>query len=221
MFFGLRLAVEPGVFVPRPETEVLVEAALAALDISAVEAPTVIDVGTGTGAVALAVATARPRAEVVAIDRDPRAVALARRNADALGLGARVTFLGGDLFDPVSNGLRGRVDLIVSNPPYLSAAAYGDLPDEVRADPREALVGGTEVHARLAAAARAWLVPGGWLVTEIGADQGAEVRQIFASNALGDVSVLSDLAGRDRVVRGRSPGGTPAEPSAPGTETAA
>ena len=203
VFFGLRLAVEPGVFVPRPETEVLVEAALAALDATGAAAPTVVDVGTGTGAVALAVATARPRAEVFATDRNPRAVALARSNAEGLGLGGRVTIVEGDLLEPVPDDSRGHLDLIVSNPPYLSAAEYDDLPEEVRADPREALVGGTDVHARLAVAARAWLGPGGWLGTEIGADQAVEVRGIFASNGLVDVSVERDLTGRERVVRGR------------------
>jgi release factor glutamine methyltransferase len=206
VFFGLPLMVEPGVFVPRPETEVLVEAALEVLDRMAregVEAPLVVDVGTGTGAIALAVARSRPRAEVFATDRDPRAATLARRNAESLGLADRVVVLEGDMFEPLDMGLRGRIDLIASNPPYLAPAEYADLPEEVRADPREALVGGTEVHARLAEAARSWLRPGGWLITEIGAEQAGEVRYIFTSNGLVDVEVLRDLAGRDRVVRGR------------------
>jgi release factor glutamine methyltransferase len=208
-FFGLTLAVEPGVFVPRPETEVLVETTLDALDRMAaegVEEPIVVDVGTGTGAVALAVAGARPRARVFAIDRNPRAVALARRNGASLGMTGRVVILEGDLLDPMPSEVRGRIDAIVSNPPYLTPEEYEDLPEEVRADPREALLGGTEVHRRLAEAARTWLRPGGWLITEAGADQGEEVRAVFASNGLVEVEVLPDLTGRDRVVRGRLSG---------------
>lgn len=207
VFYGLRLSVEPGVFVPRPETEVLVDAALEALDRMAADGPAeplVVDVGTGTGAVALAVAHARPRARVHATDRDPRAVALARRNAIDLGLSDRVTFVEGDLLDPLPEGLRGRVDVLLSNPPYLSEEEHENLPDEVLADPRDALVGGTTVHTRLAEAAAEWLRPGGSLIVEIGLDQEGEVVAIFGSSGLVEVEVLPDLAGRHRIVRGRA-----------------
>jgi release factor glutamine methyltransferase len=203
-FFDLVLEVRPGVFVPRPETEGLVEVALEA--IGPVRDPVVVDVGTGTGAVALAVKRFRPDARVIATDVSRAAVALASANAQRLGISIDVRL--GDLLGPVPVELRGKLDLVVSNPPYVALEGLDDLPREVRADPREALVGGTNVHQRLAAAAEGWLVPGGWLVVEIGDEQGAAVRELLGET-LCDVAVVSDLAGRDRVVRGRHrpPGG--------------
>lgn len=196
-FLELDLAVEPGVFVPRPETEGLVLAALET--IAAVTDPVVVDAGTGTGAVALAVKSRRSDARVVATDRSPAAVRLARSNATRLGLAVDVRQ--GDLLDPVPLTLRGRVDLLVSNPPYVAPEDFDALPEEVKAEPYDALVGGTDVHARLAAAARSWLRPGGWLVMEIGEAQAFSVLAMIEPAASADV--LQDLAGRDRVVRAR------------------
>jgi release factor glutamine methyltransferase len=198
-FRDLVLGVAPGVFVPRPETEVLVERALEALD--GRRAPVFVDVGTGTGAVALAIKRARPDTVVMATDTSEEAVAVARANASRLGLDVEVRH--GDLLDPLPADLRGAVDIVVSNPPYVTEEEYADLPDEVRAEPYEALVGGTDVHRRLAGEAPVWLRPGGWLVMEIGAVQGAEVARLLADR-FDDVEVLPDLAGRDRVVRGRA-----------------
>lgn len=199
-FFDLDLRVEPGVFVPRPETEGLVEAALEALE--NVPEPRVVDVGTGTGAVALAIKRFRPDATVWATDRSDRAVGLARANADRLGL--EVAVCHGDLVDPVDPDLAGRLDLVVSNPPYVTEEAFDSLPADVRADPFEALVGGTAVHRRLAETSPRWLRPGGWLVMEIGEEQGPDVRAMLRTDFVG-VEILPDLAGRDRVVRGRRP----------------
>ncbi|HYG72995.1 MAG TPA: HemK/PrmC family methyltransferase, partial [Actinomycetota bacterium] len=123
-FRRLRLRVRPGVFIPRPETEILVEHALAA--IADVERPVVVDVGTGTGAIALAIADERRDARVIAFDVSLDAVALTRENAAATGL--EVAIHEGDLLDAVPDGLRGRVDLVVSNPPYIAADALEDLP---------------------------------------------------------------------------------------------
>ena len=195
-FFDLVLGVAPGVFVPRPETEVLVEKALEVIE--GVPQPVVVDVGTGTGAVALALKRFRPDARVWATEVSDEAVAVARANASRHGL--EVDIRQGDLLSPLPRDLGS--DLVVSNPPYVTAEEYESLPPEVRAEPDEALVGGTEVHARLAAEAPARLRPGGWLVVEIGAAQGEELRRIL-SERFDDVQVLTDLAGRDRVVRGR------------------
>jgi release factor glutamine methyltransferase len=93
--------------------------------------------------------------------------------------------------------------VVVSNPPYLTQEEYDDLPDEVKAEPYEALVGGTDVHARLAAESRPWLKPDGWLVVEIGAGQATTVIDLFEGSGFSQVEVLPDLAGRDRIVRGR------------------
>jgi len=114
----------------------------------------------------------------------------------------RVDVREGDLLSPLDPALRGGIDLIVSNPPYLTEAEYEDLPPEVRLDPYGALVGGTDVHARLAGDARGWLRPGGRLVMEIGEAQAAEVRALLEDAGF-DVSVRPDLTGRDRVVAGR------------------
>jgi release factor glutamine methyltransferase len=199
-FFELVLGVAPGVFVPRPETEVLVERAVEVLPQGE---SVVIDVGTGTGAVALAIKRFRPRATVVATDRSPDAVRVARANASRHAL--QVEVLEGDLLAPVPELLRGEVDVVVSNPPYVTRAEYDSLPAEVRAEPYEALVGGTDVHRRLVEDAPTWLHPGGWLVMEVGAAQGADVRALLEGR-FDPVEVLPDLAGRDRVVRGRLAG---------------
>jgi release factor glutamine methyltransferase len=192
--------VAPGVFVPRPETEVLVERAVEVLPQGE---PAVIDVGTGTGAVALAIKRFRPQATVVATDRSPDAVRVARANASRHAL--EIEVLEGDLLAPVPELLRGEVDLVVSNPPYVTRSEYDSLPAEVRAEPYEALVGGTNVHGRLGEDAPTWLRVGGWLVLEVGAAQGSDVRAILEGR-FDPVEVLPDLAGRDRVVRGRLAG---------------
>ena len=196
-FFDLVLGVAPGVFVPRPETEVLVERTLEVLPETA---PVVVDVGTGTGAIALAIARFRPDARVFATDVSSHAVAVARANASRLDLPVEV--LEGDLLSPLPADLRGAVDVVVSNPPYVTEEEYEDLPDEVRREPYEALVGGTDVHRRLAEEAPAWLRAGGWLVAEIGSAQGDEVRELLGGR-YSPVEVLPDLAGRDRIVRAR------------------
>jgi release factor glutamine methyltransferase len=183
------------VFGPRPETEIVAMTALEVIE--RVSAPVVVDVGTGTGAIAVTIASRRPDAVVWATDVSPEAVALAEENA--LRLGVRLDVREGDLLAPLDPALRGGIDLIVSNPPYLSESEYADLPPEVRLDPYEALVGGTDVHARLAEDARAWLRPGGRLVLEIGDTQGDAVRSLLAGAGLEDVVVRQDLTGRDRV----------------------
>ncbi len=199
-FRRLTLEVRPGVFVPRPETEVLVGAALEAL--GPVEDPVVVDVGTGTGAIALAIKDERPDAEVFATDISPEAVELARRNAARLGLDVRV--LQGDLLAPLPEELRGWVDLVISNPPYVTPAEYEDLPEDVKADPELALVGGPEIYERLAAESLRWLRDGGVLAVEIGAGRGRGVAETLRRSFM-DVKVLLDLAGRERVVLGRRP----------------
>ena len=198
-FLDLVLGVAPGVFVPRPETEVVVERALEAIE--GIREPTVADVGTGTGAIALAIKRRRPDATVHATDLSPDAVVAATANASRHAL--EVGIHQGDLLEPLLPGLRGNLDLVVSNPPYVTEEEYEDLPKEVRREPYLALVGGTAVHARLAASARQWLRPGGHLVVEIGAAQGPEVLDLLAAAGYAEMEVLPDLAGRDRIVRGR------------------
>ena len=199
-FRRIVVEVRPGVFVPRPETEVLVGLALDA--VAGIEDPVVVDVGTGTGAIALAVKDERPDATVYATDGSAEALELAASNARRLGLD--VHLLEGDLLAPLPDELRGWVDLVVSNPPYLTSNEYADLPPEVEADPEFALLGGPDVYERLAAEALRWLRDGGVLAVETGASQGRALADALSRSFM-DVRVEPDLAGRDRVVLARRP----------------
>jgi len=200
-FRHLVLTVRPGVFIPRPETEVLVDVALELLDNAAT--PCVVDLCTGSGAVALAIADEHPGARVIATDVSEAAVALARENAERLGLAVDVR--PGDLFEPLPTECRGEVDLVVANPPYLSIELAADLPPEVRADPPEALFGGLEVTRRLITEAIAWLHPGGALAVECDERAAAAVAAAAGGAGFEEVFVRRDLNGRDRVVGARRP----------------
>jgi release factor glutamine methyltransferase len=199
-FHGLDLAVDARVLVPRPETEVLVERCLALL--TERPQPRVLDVGTGSGAIALAIKAARTDAVVTATDISGDALAVAAANAAALGL--EVELVESDLLSGLGDR---RFDLIASNPPYVAEAEMGALEPEVAEfEPRLALVAGgegTEVLARLIAAAPGALDPGGWLVCECGAGQAAAVRSLMEAAGGADVFAQHDLAGIERVVGGR------------------
>ena len=199
-FRRLMLAVRRGVFIPRPETEVVIEHALAAIE--GIREPVVVDVGTGTGAIALAVKDERPDARVMAIDISPEAIALASENSARLHL--EIAVVQGDLLDPVPRELLGGVDLVVSNPPYVDAEALSALPREVRGDPELALVGGIEIYRRLFAGAVHVLRPGGAVVAEIEERAGGPVGDVAEAVGLVDVRILPDLTGRDRVVAART-----------------
>jgi len=190
-FYGLPLAVNAAVLIPRPETELLVERALAAAPAS------VLDLGTGSGAVALAIKRHRPQARVVAVERSAAALAVARRNADRLGL--QVELRHGLWFGPVAEE---RFDLVVSNPPYVSADDPHLAEGDVRFEPRAALVGGAdglESIRDIVRAAPAWLAPGGWLFLEHGLGQDRAVRTLLADAGLVSVATWPDLAGIARV----------------------
>jgi release factor glutamine methyltransferase len=198
-FRRLRVRVRPGVFVPRPETEVLVQAVLDRL--AEVESPVVVDVGAGSGAVALAIKDERPDATVYATDLSAEAVALARENADTLRL--RVAVFEGELLEPLPRDLRGELDAVVCNPPYVSLEARDSLPPDVRADPELAVFGGIDLYERLFAQAFAALRPGGFVAVEIEETTAASVSKAAEREGFEDLSVRRDLAGRDRVVGGR------------------
>ena len=199
-FWTLELEVTPATLIPRPETELLVELALARLPRDA--AANVADLGTGSGAIALAIASERPRAQVVATDASAGALAVARRNAQRLGIG-NLRFVHGDWLAPLAGE---RFALIVSNPPYIEAAdphlAQGDL----RHEPASALASGADGLddiRRIAAAARAHLEPGGWLLFEHGWNQGDAVRGLLHAAGCTEVFTARDLEARDRVSGGR------------------
>jgi release factor glutamine methyltransferase len=198
-FRRLLLAVDARALVPRPETEVVVERCL--VHLQGLEAPRVLDVGTGSGAIALAVADEHPAARVVAVDRSRAALALARENLARSTLADRVELRLGDLLD----GVVGPFDLVVSNPPYVSAAEYDSLQPEIRLyEPYEAVVG-DRVWERVAGAAYGVLVPGGHLVLECGDGQAAEVAEGLQALGYEGALCTPDLAGRDRVVEAHRP----------------
>lgn len=199
-FRRLVLEVRPGVFVPRPETEILVEVALAS---TPQREPVVVDLCTGAGAVALAIADERPGARVYATDISADAIALASDNATRLSL--PVTSLAGDLFDPLPHELAGEIDLVVANPPYLGSEGRDELPIDVRADPPDALFGDVEGYRRIFDEAARWLRPGGAIAVEIDGSIAADVVAAARGAGFDDVRIDRDLNARDRVVSGRRP----------------
>jgi release factor glutamine methyltransferase len=194
-FFGLPLAVDARVLVPRPDTETIVEWALELL--RGLPSPRVLDLGTGSGAIALAIQHARPDAHVEAVDRSADALAVAQANAGRLGLPVR--FRQGSWFEGAA-----RYDLVVSNPPYIRADD-AHLPS-LRHEPRGALVAGPDGLDDLraiVAAAPPHLVAGGWLLLEHGWDQAQAVRDLLAAARFGEPTSRCDLAGTQRCSGGR------------------
>ncbi len=202
-FWSLRFKVTVDVLTPRPDTETLVEAALARLP-DAQRRYRVLDLGTGSGAVALALAQEKPQAEITATDISPRALEVARENARELGSQEAVRFLEGHLYEPVRGE---RFDLIVSNPPYLARSAADSLPPELDHEPEVALFGGEDGYALLrplAGESLAMLVSGGWIAVEVDPLQAHTFASWLSQAGLSGVQILPDLVGRDRVVVGRN-----------------
>ncbi|HEY6836722.1 MAG TPA: peptide chain release factor N(5)-glutamine methyltransferase [Gaiellaceae bacterium] len=199
-FRRLTLKTDRRALIPRPETEIVVERALA--HIRDDSGPDVLDVGTGTGAIALAIADEHPGARITAIDASADALALARENRELTGIDGRVELVEHDLTDGLGSS---RFDLVVSNPPYVEPEELRTLQPEVRDwEPHAALVanGATEAVARAATEA---LRPGGWLVLETAAGAGERIRSLLDDLGYERVTITPDLAGRDRVVEGRWP----------------
>ena len=199
-FWSLDLAGTPDTLIPRPETEHLVEAVLGVVSVD--EPATVADIGTGTGAVAVAVALERPRAFVLGSDRSRAAVEVARGNAVRLGAG-NVSFV---VADACTSLARRRWSAIVSNPPYVAADDPHLATGDVRFEPREALVAGPaglDMLETLARQGPARLACEGWLVLEHGSGQGPAVRDLLFHAGLEAIETLRDLAGWERVTRGR------------------
>ncbi len=206
-FRQLDLMVDRRVLIPRPETEVLVGVALDELERQAGDGPlVVVDLGTGSGAVALSLAAERDDVEITAVERSADALAVARANLAGLGQRATcVRMLEGSWFEPVDPELRGRVHVVVSNPPYVAEA--DELPPEVSDwEPAEALVAGPsglEAAEAIIEGAPEWLRPGGTLVLELAPDQLDVAGARAVERGFGPVDVVPDLAGRRRVLRAR------------------
>jgi release factor glutamine methyltransferase len=198
-FWSLTLEVTPATLIPRPETELLVELALERLP----QGGRLVDLGTGSGAIALAIAKERPDATVFAVDASADALAVARRNAQRLGL-ERVTFAQGDWLAPLVGE---HFDLIVSNPPYIESDDHHLREGDLRFEPLSALasgVDGLDDIRRISAASLPLLAPGGWLLLEHGWNQGQAVRGVLEDAGFLKVFTAQDLEQRDRVTGSRT-----------------
>lgn len=209
-FFSLELSVGPGVLIPRPETETLVENVLQFVrHATGFASPRVLDLCTGSGCIAAAIAQQLPSAVVVAVEQSEQAIAYARKNFEALGLADRITLLEGDLYQPLKGQPDPRpFDLIVANPPYIASAVIPTLDANVRDyEPMEALDGGADgldPHRRILADAPAHLTDNGHLFLEIAYDQGEQALVLAQSTpGLAEPRILKDFGGRDRVLTAR------------------
>lgn len=201
-FFGLSFLLNDATLVPRPETELLVVRTLALLE--GRHHKSILDLGTGTGCIAISVLSESPSTTAVVVDASGEALSIAAANAKRHKVGKRFDARQGSWFDPLQVGER--FDVIVSNPPYIATETIGTLATEVKDhDPRLALDGGADgldAYRAILAEAPMWLKSDGWLVVEIGADQGPSVKAMFQGAGFEDVVIEKDLAGLDRVVFG-------------------
>jgi len=226
-FMGLPFRVTPAVLSPRPETEILVEAVVRRIEgpkkrrseqetpadgaapaaPSAPATPRILDLGTGSGCIALAVAAQCPGARITAIDLSAEALAVARENADRLGLAERVEFREGDWFGACRPGET--FDYVLSNPPYIADGDPEVWPEVRDYDPPGALYAGPDglaAHKRIASGVEIWLNPGAFVFLEVGAGQAAQVcRMLRETTLLEEISAIRDHAGIDRVVTARRP----------------
>lgn len=199
-FMGLPFRVTPAVLIPRPDTEILVQAALDRL--KGQEQPLLADIGTGSGAVCLSLLHYLPELRAMTVDISPEAVAVAQENADALGVADRIAFFTGDLLAP----LQGEVfDAIVSNPPYIPDGDIAGLEPEVRTyEPMNALAGGADgldFYRRLIKEGTPFLRAGGFMAFEAGIHEAAAIAELASAEpVLGKTEILKDYAGIDRVV---------------------
>lgn len=206
-FMSLDFLIKKGIFIPRPETELVVEAVLERADVS--KEVKILDIGTGSGNIAVSLAAMLTSARVFASDISQKALRLARLNAERYLVEDRVSFLHGSLYEPFEGlGLEGHVDFIVSNPPYVPEGEWKALQPEVRdyEDPRALLGGGEglDCYRVIVKGAPRWLRPGGWLVLELGEDQADGVEALLRGVAeLGDITLVKDLQGIRRVIIAR------------------
>ena len=204
-FYGLCFEVNPSVLVPRPETEILVETSI--LLLKDIPNPRIVDIGVGSGAIAVSLAHALPKSRVCGTEISTEAIAVARKNAERIGVSERVQILDGDLFQPLRDM---SFDLIVSNPPYIPSGDIDSLEPEVaRCEPRGALDGGTDgldYYRRICSESPEYLVAGGHLAVEVGQGQADDVKGLMRDGGFHEVRSVKDYSGIERVVIGRMGG---------------
>ena len=197
-FYGRCFSVSPAVLVPRPETELLVETAVARLKGS--NAPRILDLGTGSGAIAVSVLSEVPEARAIAVDISAEALTVAKGNAVNNGVAGRIEFFQGDLWEPVEKMV---FDAILSNPPYIPSSDISGLAPEVQCEPSLALNGGRDgldYYRRLLRDGNLYLGPGGFMAFEIGVYQAESIKQLSESSGLMIDEIIPDYAGIERVV---------------------
>ncbi|MBC8457514.1 MAG: peptide chain release factor N(5)-glutamine methyltransferase [Deltaproteobacteria bacterium] len=209
-FMSLNFYVDENVLIPRPETEVLVEAVLihqsddCEFTTASSTSLVVVEVGTGSGAIAVSLATKRPEWNIIATDISPPSLQIAQQNAQKHAVAERITFLHGDLFQPLQNDYQGKCDWIVSNPPYIASEDILTLAPEIKHEPRIALDGGADGLAficRLIAEAPDWLAPRGCLAFEFGYNQRDSIVNLIESpKKYADYTIIKDYADIDRVI---------------------
>jgi release factor glutamine methyltransferase len=201
-FMGLSFYVGPAVLIPRPDTEILVEAVLDRA--KGLEKARIVDVGTGSGAIGVSVLYNLPTAWGRAIDISADALTIARKNAERFGVAARMEFLHGDLLEPVAGEC---FDIVVSNPPYIPTKDVTVLATEVQREPLQALDGGKDglnFYRKIIEQSTGVLKGGGWLLFEVGINQAQDVAALIRVTSLFEsIEIIKDLAGIDRVVAGR------------------
>lgn len=200
-FMSLDISVNENVLIPRPETEILVEEVLSIAKNNNLLEPNIVDVGTGSGAIAVSLGYYLERAKIVGIDISDAALKVAQKNIDKYGLSDRVKVLKGDLLLPLIRLNKKNVDIIVSNPPYISDEEMRGLPPEVQHEPNIALTGGPDglnYYKKIITQSQSILYPGGLLALEIGYNQAGEVKTLL--NNWDNIKIIKDHAGHNRVV---------------------
>ena len=208
-FMGMDIAVDPRVFIPRPETELLVSRVAAACREKEWITPLILDIGTGSGIIPLGLMRLMEACRVVAVDVSPEALAVAHDNIRRFSCERRVTLVRSDMFSALGEEHIGAFDVIVSNPPYVSRKDYLKVDDWVKAEPKIALYGGEDGmdYYRMILKDGLWfLKSGGILAVEVGYDQGKKVKDLFAQSGLADVKGFEDVNGFERVIVGRKNG---------------
>ena len=202
-FMSLDFKIKEGVLVPRPETELLVEEIITYCEEQSLDQPNIVEIGTGSGVIMISLGHYINQAKILGIDTSQKAVELTRKNIKKHELEDRLRVSRGDLLEPLIKREQENVDIVVSNPPYVSQDDMGTLPPEVKKEPDIALVGGEdglEIYRKLIPQAKKVLLPGGLLALEIGYDQGEDIKDILKENGWEDVKIIKDYNNNDRIV---------------------